>query len=268
MRVPSRVLLASLFSRKFAMADPAGPARCLRGADPSDGPLDCHGHGSKVTGRCHDECEARHLDDLERTRFEESYGFRYPGKPSVVITASRDMSSTASTWAFNAVRLLFRQAREACDSYWMRQLSREKLEKRLETGAHVLVKTHEWTGEITPAMFDQAAELFTHVVVSVREGFEKDPAWMKVATHVINFEELVSYDKQNPDDPSKIGALSVLRKLSDHLGLALTDQDLRVVDFELMTLPMPSSGCNQTTKHWPFHKRRGGRPVPRDPRLE
>lgn len=52
-----------------------------------------------------------------------------------------------------------------------------------ETGAHVLVKTHEWTGEITPAMFDQAAELFTHVVVSVREGFEKDPAWMKVATH-------------------------------------------------------------------------------------
>ena len=46
-------------------------------------------------------------------------------------------------------------------------------------------------------------------------------------TQVINFEELVSYDKQNPDDPSKIGALSVLRKLSDHLGLALTDQEPR-----------------------------------------
>lgn len=30
----------------------------------------------------------------------------------VVSKASRDMSRTASTWAFNAVRLLFRQAKE------------------------------------------------------------------------------------------------------------------------------------------------------------
>ena len=29
-----------------------------------------------------------------------------------------------------------------------------------------------------------------------------------------------------------------------------------------MTLPMPSIGCNQTTKLWPFHARRGGRPIP------
>lgn len=63
---------------------------------------------------------------------------RYPDRPRVVIAASRDMSRTASTWAYNAVRLLYRHAKEACDSYWMRQLSREKLEARMRTGAHVL----------------------------------------------------------------------------------------------------------------------------------
>ena len=92
----------------------------------------------------------------------------------------------------------------------------------------------------------------------------------------------------NPGDVSKIGALSVLRKLANHLGLtSLTDHDLRVtcwswrveqegqrirglregywwafrccafwrlgvehcwtkvVDYELMALPIPSWGCDQ-----------------------
>lgn len=90
-----------------------------------------------------------------------------------------------------------------------------------------------------------------------------------MSTHLIHFEELVAYDKANPGDVSKIGALSVLRKLADHLGLtSLTDHDLKVVDYELMALPIPSWGCDQVTKHWPFHKRKGGRPMPPDPRLE
>lgn len=42
------------------------------------------------------------------------------------------------------------------------RLSRGKLEKRLETGAHVVVKTHEWTGLISPKTFDEAKELFSH----------------------------------------------------------------------------------------------------------
>lgn len=41
------------------------------------------------------------------------------------------------------------------------RLSRGKLEKRLETGAHVVVKTHEWTGLISPKTFDDAKELFS-----------------------------------------------------------------------------------------------------------
>merc|ERR1739845_252341 len=105
------------------------------------------------------------------------------------------MGRTASTWVFNAVRLLFRQGREACDSYWIRDLSKAKLEQRLQTGAHVVVKTHEWTDNISRAEFEQVAPMFTHVVVSVRDGFAPDPDWMKVATHVTHFEEIIAHDE-------------------------------------------------------------------------
>lgn len=253
---------------KDAAAPPRGDddrlQACTGGTDPDcQGPFDCHGRGCRATGtRCHSECEARHLDSVEQTRFDKAAGFRYPKKPSVVITASRDMGRTASTWVFNAVRLLFRQGREACDSYWMRRLTPEKIEHRLSTGAHVLLKTHEWTGEISPADFKKVAPMFTHVVVSVREGFPPDPAWMDVATHVIHFEDIVAHDKSG----QKIGAVSVLRNLAEHLGItSLSDHDLSVVDYELMTMKMPASGCDQTTKLWPFHARRGGRPQPSAP---
>lgn len=224
------------------------------GVDPDgSGPLDCRGRG------CSTECEKRHLDPVEQSRWSRDTGFRYPRKPSVVVTASRDMGGTASTWVFNAVRLLFRQAREACDSYWMRQLAREEIERRLSTGAHVLVKTHEWTDHISREDFKEILPMFTHVVVSVREGRPPDPAWMEVATHITHFEEIVEYD----ESLGKIGALSVLRDLAGHLGIAgLTDSDFRAVDYELMTLPIPG---NQTTKFWSFHGRRGGRPRPKAP---
>ena len=50
------------------------------------------------------------------------------------------------------------------------RLSRGKLEKRLETGAHVVVKTHEWTGLISPKTFDDAKELFSGSEMSL--GFQ------------------------------------------------------------------------------------------------
>ena len=60
------------------------------------------------------------------------------------------MGRTASTWVFNAVRLLYRQAQIKCDSYWIRQLTKEKLQQRREIAAVngtppavVLIKTHE-----------------------------------------------------------------------------------------------------------------------------
>ncbi|CAE7340608.1 unnamed protein product, partial [Symbiodinium sp. KB8] len=139
------------------------------GVDPNGtGPLDCHGHGCAATGTgCHSECECRHLDVIERQRWDANAGFRYPKRPSLVITASRDGQHCASTWAFNAVRLLFRQAKESCDSYWMRHVTREKLQRRLVTGAHVVVKTHEWKGSVEA--FEDLKKMLSHVVLSVRE---------------------------------------------------------------------------------------------------
>ena len=80
------------------------------------------------------ECEHCHLDEVEESRFQDG-GTRFrvpsPEDRKLVITASRDMGRTASTWVFNAVRLLFRQAGESCDPYWIRQLTKEKLFERL-----------------------------------------------------------------------------------------------------------------------------------------
>lgn len=196
------------------------------------------------------ECENRHLDEIEQTRWDADTKFRYPSKPSVVITASPDMGRTASTWVFNAVRLLYRQAGEACDSYWVRTLSKERLERRLSTGAHVLVKTHE-----NPArVIESLNPMFTHVVVSVREGFQPDQNWMGVATHLTHFEEIVAGNEVT---------LGVLRNMAEHLGISgLSDQDYRTVDYQLMTMPIPG---HQTWKTWSFHSRRGGRAQPTAP---
>eukprot|EP00929_Paragymnodinium_shiwhaense_P061672 TRINITY_DN30830_c0_g1_i1.p1 TRINITY_DN30830_c0_g1~~TRINITY_DN30830_c0_g1_i1.p1 ORF type:complete len:276 (+),score=6.80 TRINITY_DN30830_c0_g1_i1:46-873(+) len=209
---------------------------------------------------CHNpECEKRHLDEIEVSRWQNESFFQYPRRPQVVVTASRDMGRTASTWVFNAVRLLFRQAHEACDSYWIRELSRDKITRRLATGAHVLVKTHEWTDNITEAQFDAVSPLFTQVIVSVRQGFQPDPAWMAVATHVTHFEDIVAHDESG----QKIGAVKVLKELAAHLGItSLTDNDFCQIDYALMAMPIPG---DQTTKFWSFHGRRGGRPQPSEP---
>lgn len=190
------------------------------------GGVDSSGNGPQDCRRdCHNpECERRHLDQIELSRFEKGSGFKYPRKPHLIITASPDMGGTASTWVFNAVRLLHRRAREACDSYWMRVLAKDKLRERLTTGANVLVKTHEWTDHMTKSKFDRLVPMFTHVIVSVREGRTEDPAWMKVATYVVHYEDIVDYEEIKFEDEedkigARIGVLGVLRGLAEHLGI-------------------------------------------------
>jgi broad specificity phosphatase PhoE len=202
------------------------------------------------------------IEQTQRNGAASSTAFSYPEKPHLIITASRDMGRSASTWVFNAVRLLFREARVACDSYWIRTLSKEKLQRRLENSrAHVLIKTHEWTGgALSQEKFDrELVPMFTHVIVSVREGFSPDPAWMKVASYVVNYEDIVA---DNTESDISMGALSVLRGLAQHLGISdsLSDDDIRAVDYKIMTLPIPG---DQSSKFWSFHARRGGRLQPK-----
>lgn len=224
----------------------------------ADDPLDCDDGLACANA----ECERRHLDPIEGMRSRaappDQARMRFPARPSLVCTASVDMGRTASTWVFNAVRLLYRRAQEACDSYWIRALSAEKLRLRSASAAHVLVKTHEYTPHLSAAQFAEVRPLFTHVIVSVRQSFAEDPGWMAAATHVIHFEDIVAGEGA--------GAVRVLRALAEHLGLGtrLSDGDLQAVDYELMTLPIPG---DQTTKFWSFHSRRGGRAPPPPPAL-
>ena len=232
--------------------------------------LDCS-NGLKC---CDYECEYRHLDVVEqRQRIKLATSIRRKeNQPNLIVTASPDMGRTASTWLFNAVRLLHRQANEFCDSYWIRELSRDKLQRRTRHSStsttaasrpcHVVVKTHEI--ETSQQYFDQEVlPLLTHIIVSVRDGFPADPKWMQVATLVVKYEDIVA---DNPNSDVTNGALSVLRRLANHLNLpsnVITDDDLRTVDYDLMTLQIPG---DQSTKFWPFHSRRGGRATPA-PRL-
>ncbi|CAB9517895.1 CONTAINS InterPro DOMAIN s Phosphoglycerate mutase (InterPro IPR013078), PRIB5 (InterPro IPR012398) [Seminavis robusta] len=201
------------------------------------------------------ECELRHLDLKEQT-------IPVAQKKHVqrcIVTASLDMGRTASTWVFNAVRLLFRQAEQPCDSYWIRELDPTKIQKRLQHSRAVLIKTHEFTDYMFPGEFQKTVKpLLTHVIVSVRKGpqFPPDPAWMEVATLVIDYENIVL---ENTQQNLTVGSLKVLSDMATHVGLSLSSHQLKEVDYQLMTLPIPG---DQSTKFWPFHSRRGGRICP------
>lgn len=233
--------------------------------------------------RCKDyECELLHLDEVEQAQQQQQQ--RQPANtacaaqsPLVVVTASPDMGRTASTWVFNAVRLLYRAAAEAaanhhgqppccCDSYWIRALSADKIQQRRKRRRHnnnlhvVLIKTHEWTPYVEPERFrNDILPLLDRIIVSLRAGFAIDPAWLDVATHVVQYEHIVA---DNSNGNMQMGALRVLRDLAGHLDIpdhTLSDEAIRRVDYQLMTLPIPG---NQATKFWSFHARRGGRAVP------
>jgi hypothetical protein len=218
------------------------------------------------------ECELRHLDAQEKVQQEQrSLIPKGTTKPNCIVAASRDMGRTASTWVFNAVRLLHRNTNHGnsttgCDSYWMRELSAPKIRARLDlasTAARtVLIKTHEFTHYTSPEQFQQdILPLLTHVIVSCRKGFDPDPAWMRHATLVVHYEDIVLH---NPTQDPNLGSLKVLRQIANHIGSlsTLSDSDLQQVDYQLMTLPIPG---DQSSKFWSFHARRGGRPCPPPP---
>ena len=217
--------------------------------------LDC----KKGVQHCTDyECEFRHLD-LQEQQLRQNNQQPAIVPPACIITASRDMGRTASTWVFNAVRLLHRQANMACDSYWIRQLTPQKIKQRLSaTSSTTLIKTHEFTNYASIEQFQKTIlqPFVTHVIVSKRQGtqFPTDPAWIQLATLIVDYDEIVK-------QPTK-----VLNELAHHLNLNsfLSQQDLLQVDYLLMTLPIPG---NQATKFWSFHARRGGRPCPPKPPL-
>lgn len=178
---------------------------------------------------------------------------------------------SGSTWMFNAVRLLYRQAQVACDPYWIRILTEEKLSLRLQGGADVLVKTHSWwpwyNAMLSRLQQDVALEtvvVLTHrdlrgVRASVerlrwlpttmpipRSWVDDHMEWRDVATLDIAYEDIVN------------NGLATLERLAAALRLHIKRRDAAEVLAELASLAAPKRGINRTTKILRQHREQRG----------
>lgn len=205
---------------------------------------------------CHAECELRHLDEYERALRETTCA---PSR-RLVICAGPERSG--STWLYNAVRLLLSAARVSCDSYWIHQLSKSKLEERLEQGRVVLVKTHKYYSDYDDSLFGSDFNpivLLTHrdlrhVLASyVRVGWTNDILesyvqhhlqWRNRASLDLSYEEITSNTK------------SSLVKIASTVGLQniVAHAEIKQVVLRLNSLKAPVDTVDQVTKMWPSHR--------------
>ena len=201
--------------------------------------------------RCHSECELGHLDNVEKTRHSKKVEWKRVNKPE----------RSGSTWLYNAVRLLHREARVCCNSYWIHTLTESKITERLQAGNVICIKTHEWNNDYVrwiPSLSKHI--ILTHrdlrgVVASYRrvgwahslsERYVPDHMqWKNLCTLDIAYEDIVRDGKQQ------------LQILSSHLGLHLEEAAMDIVHDELKILGHNSAysgyGVNQITKIWPNH---------------
>lgn len=211
--------------------------------------IDCSGTD------CHEECERRHLDASEQQRGQ----WPVLSDNHLILCAGPERSG--STWLYNAIRLLYLEARVPCDSYWMARLSREKLEQRLAARppAMVLVKTHEWQPGYNEFVHLAKYVVLTHrdlrgVIASYRRVkwevaipdayVSEHLEWCKRSTLDLAYEDIMRQGKE------------VLRTLASHLQLELGEENLTKVHAMLRDLKRSHSGnavC-QVTKLWPDHR--------------
>eukprot|EP00931_Biecheleriopsis_adriatica_P075366 TRINITY_DN49247_c0_g1_i1.p1 TRINITY_DN49247_c0_g1~~TRINITY_DN49247_c0_g1_i1.p1 ORF type:complete len:382 (+),score=47.77 TRINITY_DN49247_c0_g1_i1:28-1173(+) len=205
----------------------------------------------------HGYCRA--LDDIERTRFFVS-SYSWPVRPLLIVCSGG--MRTGSTWTFNAVRLLFRWARQALDSYYLHNVNDEdSLLARMSAGAHVLVKTHPWSKVLA-----QHADF----IISTRRdlqgvarslaciGWTSEGAALGEASKQYTFHEshwLRVSDLVIDYDSVQHQPLAVLQALTQLMGLAVTEAGLQAVLAHVSELPDPTAVyINQTSKLLIRHK--------------
>ena len=211
--------------------------------------LDCDNGRS-----CHAECELRHLDECEKALRNTSFS----SPTRLVLCAGPERSG--STWLYNAVRLLMSAAQVPCDSYWIHQLSKSKLEERLKEGRFVLVKTHKYYSDYNDWLFGfNPVILLTHrdlrdVLASyIRVGWTSDIPesyvqhhlqWRNHASLDLSYEEIVSNAKTS------------LVKIASTVGLEsrVGPDEIEQVMLRLNSLKVPVGAVDQVTKMWPSHK--------------
>lgn len=230
--------------------------------------MDCNGTN------CHAECELRHLDDVEKVIRCRPFS----GKPEcshLILCAAPERSG--STWLYNAVRLLCRDADIVCDSYWIHTLTPSKIQQRLDhlcagverRGGIVLIKTHEWRDDYNDWLVERfhPTIFLTHrnlvgVVKSYRRvgwAYTLPPnyvhdhlKWRKVSSLDLKYEDIVGNST----------VLHVLEQLSQQVhevsGRDVSKSIIEQIHEQLIKLDdLPGYSCrggpNQITKVWPGH---------------
>ncbi|CAK0874055.1 unnamed protein product, partial [Prorocentrum cordatum] len=143
-------------------------------------------------------------------------------------------------------------------AYWMRRLSEAKLARRLRSGAHVLVKTHEWRGEyggllprwgalVLVSARDPRGALASHRRMGWAQELPAEhaahhAAWQRHAAATVAFGDIAGG-----------AAGAALAAVAAALGLRPGPEQLLAVQLELAQLSAPASRTNVTTKMWPRH---------------
>ncbi|KAK9819165.1 hypothetical protein WJX81_000617 [Elliptochloris bilobata] len=249
----------------------AAPSYCV----PADG-VYCLGCAWR-DGNCGDgECKGLHAEPQTRSR---QRSWPMPQVPKLIITAGPERSG--STWLFNAVRLLYEDAQEPLDAYWITHLTDAALDARgceregtpAQQRPHVLVKTHGWSDDWARRRASHV--LLTHrdlrgVVASYRRmGWAPDlkPAyiadhlrWHAIADRDVALEDIMAAPQRELD------------ALAATLGLA-EKVDTAAVLARLQALRAPARGPpDPVNKLWPRHlsaatlqRQAGGGPVAQAP---
>eukprot|EP00850_Spirogloea_muscicola_P008815 SM000048S16527 [mRNA] locus=s48:186713:188377:+ [translate_table: standard] len=259
-RFPSLVATSSMDPPAAASSPPAAAAAVAPSgaAIPSwAAPLACP-RGDRCAGG---ECERLHLSPQDAAA-----AWRDPaGRPKTVICAGPERSG--STWLFNAVRLLLSGTGERTHAYWVHTLTDAKLRERGlgrggGAGAHLVVKTHEWSGawdtRSADAIFLTDRDVCSVVDSYMRVGwlphsmpylksFMKSYAvdharWKAVSTAIVPFDDLVDTGGRE---------LAWLERFAALLGI---EADYLRISEQIRALPVPAGGGpDPVTKLWPKH---------------
>jgi len=213
------------------------------------------------TGKCFDgECEYLH-----KPRGDEASS---NGTKNALLVISCGPERTASTWLFNSIRLLFEYSKQPVDSYWIHNISQEKLESRgfkQKDSHHLLIKTHDYPNEWNVNQADliftthrnivEVAESYVRLgwlplhlplLISHFRRYEADHLkWRDKATLNFSFEE-ISSDK-------KTCLKKIAQKLAEK-GIDCQDVVNKVYEaVEELEAPKGRSSPDPVSKLWPNH---------------
>lgn len=174
----------------------------------------------------------------------------------VKTTTSKGPERSGSTWLFNAVRLLLKNAHIPYDPYWITNLDQQKIQQRRQYAQdrHVVIKTHYWSDDWDVSQADHI--FLTHrdlhgVVASYkRVGWafnipdsyvQEHQQWRAVAQRDVAYENIMSQPLV------ELQALAEVLDIAQQVSVAEVNEELRSLKPAYRGAPDPVS------KLWPGH---------------